>query len=172
MEQVAQKRSSKDKGNDKVKIPEDEPSIVEVARSVTELQSQMEAVNSRLDAQERAQKELSERLAHVEDNISAIKMNVENISSAMGELFRQLVNTRIVREPVSNKIQPMQSQRSSKMVMALRISIKPMRMQLGKMLRRLAVLKPKLLWSSRTGNKGGNQRSVQRQMVFAPQQKH
>ena len=36
-------------------------------------------------------------------------MNVENISSAMGELFRQLVNTRIAQEPVSSKIQPMQT---------------------------------------------------------------
>ncbi len=82
MEQIAQKRSSKEKGSDKVKSPEDEPSITEVARSVTELQSQMEAVNSRLDAQELAQREFSVRLAHVEDNISAIKINVESISSA------------------------------------------------------------------------------------------
>ena len=113
MEQIAQKRSSKEKGNDKMKTPEDEPSITEVARSVTELQSQMEsqmeAVNSRLDAQELAQKEFSVRLAHVEENISAIKINVESISSAMGELFRQLVNSKIMQEPVSSKIQSMET---------------------------------------------------------------
>ena len=109
MEQIAQKRSSKEKGNDKMKTPEDEPSITEVARSVTELQSQMEAVNLRLDAQELVQRELSARLERVEDNISVIKLNVESISSAMGELFRQLVYTKIVQEPVSSKIQPMEA---------------------------------------------------------------
>ena len=92
-----------------MKSPEDEPSITEVARSVTKLQSQMKAVNSRLDAQEPAQKEFSVRLAHVEDNISAIKSNVESISSAMGELIRQLVNSKIMQEPVSSKIQSMET---------------------------------------------------------------
>ena len=40
------------------------------------------------------------------------------------------------------------------------------------MLRRPVVLKPKLLRSSRKGNKSGSQRSVQSQTVFALQRKH